>query len=168
MIAPDTLTAIVLSTLQGLERSGVELVLLICGHYPNDEVGAAAAAQYQQAGGTAKVLVIKESDAFPETDSLLQGDHASKCEISLMLATDETTVDMAALSRDLEHFPVPEPLVDGGWWFEKDPAHPWFGIAGQPEHSPLDASKALGEWAHKHFLDYVEGLVNESFPEREG
>lgn len=169
MIDQDTLTSIVVATLRGLERSGIKLVLLICGHYPNEAIGEGAIAQFRETGGTAEVRVLKECDAFPSTDSLLQGDHASKCETSLMLATDEATVDMAALSKNgkgdpLGAYPTPEPLVEGGWWFEKNPDHPWFGLAGQPEHSPLDASKALGEWAQERFIEHVGQVVAEVLP----
>jgi len=163
MIEKQTLVEIVLSTLQGLERSGIDLVIIVCGHYPNIDIADDLLAAYKAAGGTATVELLRESDAFPE-DAPIQGDHASQCETSLMLAVDETTVDMSALAQNkqgapLSDFPLPEPAVPGGWWFEKDPAHPWFGIAAQKGNFPKDATKELGEWGRVAFVSHIEKMV---------
>ena len=170
MMDAEPLIALILSTVQGLERNGIKLILLVCGHYPNYGIGETVIKRFKEAGGTAKVIAMKDFIGFPETDSPLGGDHASMCEISFMLATDESTVDVGALSKNkqgqpLSDFPMPEVSPETGWWFEKDPNHPWFGIAGQPQFSPLDASKELGEWAQERFVSYMEKLVATELPD---
>ena len=163
MIEKETLVEIVLSTLQGLERSGIELVIIVCGHYPNIEIGDDLLAAYKAAGGTVQVELLRECDAFPD-DAPIQGDHASQCETSLMLAVDETTVDMDALAQNkqgapLSDFSLPKPMVPGGWWFEKNPAHPWFGIAAAENNFPNKATKELGEWGRDAFVGHIKALV---------
>jgi hypothetical protein len=46
-------------------------------------------------------------------------------------------------------------MTPGGWWFEKDPAHPWFGIAAAEDTFPNKASKELGEWGRDTFVSHV-------------
>ena len=163
MIEKKTVVEIVLATIQGLERNGIELVIVVCGHYPNIDIADDLLAACKAAGGTAQIELLREYDAFPD-DAPIQGDHASKCETSYMLAIDETMVDMDALVKNdqgapLSDFPRPKPLEPGGWWFEKDPAHPWYGIAAAENNVPTDATKELGEWGCNAFVSHVKGLV---------
>lgn len=165
----ETMVSLVLSTVRGLERNGIKLIVLLCGHYPNISVGEAVIEQFKQSGGTANVVVMRDYEGFSYPESPLQGDHASKCETSFMLATLESSVDLTALAENregkpLSDFPLPESSMEGGWWFEKDPAHPWFGLAGQLEYSPMDSTKELGEWAQERFLDYIGGVIAEELP----
>ena len=163
MIEKKTLVEIVLSTLQGLEKSGIKLVIIVCGHYPNVDIADDLLAAYKAAGGTAQVELLRECEAFPE-GAAIEGDHASKCETSLMLAVDETTVDMTALTQNkqgtpLSDFPLPKPALSWGWWFEKNPDHPWFGIAAAENNFPRDATKELGEWGRDTFVAHIKALV---------
>jgi len=163
MIPKQTLVEIVLSTVLGLEKSGIKLVIVVCGHYPNVDIADDLRTAHKAAGGTAHLEVLRECEAFPD-DAPIQGDHASKCETSLMLAVDETTVDMTALEQNkqgvpLSDFPLPKPSLPYGWWFEKDPDHPWFGIAAAVDNHPDKATKELGEWGRDAFVAHVKGMV---------
>lgn len=164
MIPKQTLVEIVLSTIQGLEKSGIKLVIVVCGHYPNVNIADDLRAAHKADGGTIHLEVLRECEAFL-SDAPIQGDHASKCETSLMLAVDETTVNMAALMKNdqgapLSDFPQPELLAPGGWWFEKDPDHPWFGIAAEENNFPNEATKELGEWGRDTFVSHVKTLID--------
>lgn len=163
MLDGEVLIQILLTTIHGLEKSGCKVIVILSGHYPNDQLYPLIQEQYTEQGGQAKLLTLMEYDPYRLAGED-HGDHASKWETSYMLALGEDLVDMDRIHHSpngtpVEEFEMPQPAQPGGWWFEKDPAHPWFGIAAAEGNSPLDASQALGEIAVQRVTDYIKAQV---------
>ena len=169
MLEAETLQQVVLTTLHGLEKSGFQVLVLMSGHYPNDQLFADIQTTYQAQGGQAKLLTVMEYDPFRAAGEA-HGDHASKWETSYMLALGADLVDMTQVNRNpeglpLDDFPPPVPGEHGTWWFEKDPRHPWFGIAAPPGNTPLDASAEAGEAAILRVIDWLAEQVHAALAE---
>jgi creatinine amidohydrolase len=148
---PDTLKRLLLTTMAGLDANGIKVIVLMSGHYPNESIMTDSSAAFASAGGKAKVLCLMEYNAF-ETDKEWHGDHAAKWETSYMRALGDDLVDMPRLSVSpdgtrLDQVPTPKPPKPGGWWFEKNRSHPWYGLAAFEGNNPSTASVELGEQA---------------------
>ncbi len=169
MVEPDALVSILLSTMLGLEKSGAEVIALMSGHYPNDGLFERLEKEFGEKGGRAKLVFMIDPMAF-EREGEMCGDHASKWETSYLLALAPETVDMSRLQendagRPLSEFATPKPGAAGGWWFEKDPEHPFYGIAAAEGNLPTDASVELGREAVERVLSWAEGKVREALGE---
>lgn len=163
MLEPEVLQQVLLTTIHGLEKSGFQVIVILSGHYPNDQLYPALQKAYQAEGGKAKLLTLMEYDPFREAGEA-HGDHAAKWESSYMLALGPDLVDMSRVQADatgqpVDTFPLPKPGTIGSWWFEKDPAHPWFGIAAAEDNSPLDASAEAGEMAIERVMGWIRQQV---------
>ena len=169
MVDPDVLHQLLLTTIFGLERNGFLVIVLMSGHYPNDQLFPALKEAYAAQGGKAKLLTMMEYDPFRAADET-HGDHASKWEGSYMLALGEELVDLERVRRNpagvpVEDFPTPPPGTIGTWWFEKDPQHPWFGIAAEEGNHPTAASKAAGEAAIKRVMAWAQLAIKRALVE---
>jgi len=169
MLDQETLAKIILTTIQGLERNGFLVIVVMSGHYPNDQLFPALKEAHQAQGGQAKLLTVMEYDPFRAAGEA-HGDHASKWETSYMLALGEDLVDMDRVKRSpdgrpVEAFARPQPGAIGPWWFEKDPDHPWFGIAAAEDNSPLEASREAGEAAIQRVSAWIQAAINEALAE---
>ena len=163
MLDAETVVDIVLTTIHGLEKSGCKVIVVLSGHYPNDQLYPLIHQLHAEKGGPAKLLTLMEYDPYRAAGEA-HGDHAAKWETSYMLALEEGLVDMDRIRHDhegksIEAFAGPQPTQSGEWWFEKDPAHPWFGIAAAEGNSPLDASKDLGDSAIQCVTSYIQEQV---------
>ena len=170
MVEEDALVSILLSTMSGLERSGARVIALMSGHYPNRGLFTRLEEEYTGSGGQARLVFMIDYMAFDGEDGFC-GDHASKWETSYLLALDPETVDMGLLEandegRRLSEFAIPEPLKAGSWWFEKDPDHPFFGIAAAAGNLPTDASPELGTKAVDQVVSWAEGKVRAALDEQ--
>lgn len=169
MLDEETLKKILLTTLHGLARNGFLVIVVMSGHYPNDQLYPALKERYHAQGGGATLLTMMEYDPFRAAGEE-HGDHAAKWETSYMLALGEDLVDLEQLRKNpagvpVEDFAPPRPGAIGSWWFEKDPAHPWFGIAAAAGNSPLEASKEAGEMAIQRVTAWVGEAVREALTE---
>ena len=169
MADPDTLLKILLTTIFGLERNGFLVIVVMSGHYPNDKLFPELQSAYAEQGGKARLITLMEYDPFRAADEA-HGDHASKWETSYMLALEAELVDLDRVryssdGRPLADFPKPAPNASGSWWFEKDPQHPWFGIAAAAGNAPVDATQAVGEAAIQRVLDWSKAKIDAALAE---
>ena len=166
MIDRYTLSSLIKSVMLGLEKSGIKVIVILSGHYPNHDLMPELIAEYQKEGGKCKVIALKEHEAW-SPDEEMRGDHAAKWEGSFLMALEPDTVDyqktkVGANGKTPADFPPVKPVVEGGWWFEKNKEHPWFGVATCMGSDPSQASKELGEDAIKTFVDYLGNRVTET------
>ncbi|MBD3242963.1 MAG: hypothetical protein GF331_20390 [Chitinivibrionales bacterium] len=161
---PDALTQGLLTLMQGLEQNGIRVIVLMSGHYPNESVFDDTITAFKQQGGTAAVVPLMEYHAFDEKGEW-HGDHAAKWETSYMLALGDNLVDLSRLRENpdgttLDQVPAPQPPEPGGWWFEKNESHPWYGVAGHEGNDPLEASVALGDAAIDTIIEWAKGKID--------
>lgn len=154
-----TLRELLLTTCLGLDRNGIRVIVIMSGHYPNAGVFQDVISAFDERGGTATILPLMEYDAFPE-EGEWHGDHAGKWETSYMRALGEELVDMSRLSQNpdgtrLEQVAQPAPPKPGGWWFEKNPSHPWYGIAAYEGNDPCEATPELGNDAIEQIITWA-------------
>jgi len=161
----ETLKDLLLTMCRGLDANGIKVIVLMSGHYPNENAFPAVMDQFRLRGGKATLLPMMEYDAF-DKNTEWHGDHAAKWETSYILALGSELVDTGRLQTNpdgttLNSVAMPRPPEGGKWWFEKNPSHPWFGIAANTGDLPTDASAELGNeaietiisWARPRILD---------------
>jgi creatinine amidohydrolase/Fe(II)-dependent formamide hydrolase-like protein len=160
----ETLRDLLLTMCRGLDANGIRVIVVLCGHYPNEGAFAPVVEAFRAGGGKAAILPIMEYHAFP-ADQEWHGDHASKWETSYMLSLGAELVDLSRLRTNpdgttLDTVARPRAPEGGKWWFEKNPSHPWYGIAANEGNDPIEASVELGtaavdgviEWARPQIL----------------
>jgi creatinine amidohydrolase len=161
----DTLKTLLLTMCRSLDCNGIKVIVVMSGHYPNESVFDELKSEFADGGGAATILPMMEYHAFDKNEEW-HGDHAAKWETSYMLALGEELVDMHRLRENpdgtsLDQVKPPCPPEGSTWWFEKNPSHPWFGIAANEGNRPTDASVELGlsavdaiiAWARPQILE---------------
>ncbi len=168
MLPAETLLDILRVLLEGAEKNGARVIVLLSGHYPNHPLCQEAARRHAARGGKARVLALVDYEAFVgEPDP--HADHAGRWETALQLALHPDTVEMAALARSPEglspdDFSPPRAPAPGGWWFEKRPAHPWHGIAMPDNTRPDVANAADGAQATDRIVQWIVEQARAALP----
>ena len=162
MADADTLVNLLLSTLEGLERSGIRCAIILCGHGPNAELIDRVKQQHTANGGKLEVHGLCEWEAWNNNDEP-RADHAGKWEASFLMALEDGLENLDALrtndaGQTANDFSPPAPF-GGGWWFEQRPEHPWYAVAGPDGNNPEHASRELGQANLPVIIQHLRSLV---------
>jgi creatinine amidohydrolase len=160
----ETLVKLLVTTALGLDGNGIKVIVVMSGHYPNEGAFADVEKEFRARGGKAALVPLMEYHAF-DTAGEWHGDHAAKWETSYMMALGGDLVDANRLrvnpdGTTLDAVPRPTPPQPGGWWFEKNPSHPWYGIAAHDGNDPCEASAELGEQAIATIVTWAADLIH--------
>jgi creatinine amidohydrolase len=155
MVSPEPMVQIVTELLQGFERDGYHMAILISGHYPNrSEYLDAARAAYLEAGGAMDVLALIENEA-PGAD----GDHAAKYETSYMLHLLPEQVDTARL-RSGRQDDLGGPDEWTNWMTPEYKGHPNYGLVGIDPRA--HASAEVGRANTEALIDFLAAWVRDA------
>ena len=134
------------ATLDDLARQGFQVVVLLTGHYPQEQVDMVhrLAREAQQRHLHVRFIGLTEPEVTTaEPGDPAAGDHAAKYETSLALALNPEWVrlDRLTAGRNPTQVTLPDtPLKDAP---THDPTHATYAIHGQDPRTK--ASKELGE-----------------------
>jgi creatinine amidohydrolase len=146
MLPEEQIAPLIAATLDHLAQQGFQVVVLLTGHYPHEQVNMvhrlAKEAQSRHSG--VRFIGLTEPEVTtPEPGDAYGGDHAAKYETSLALALEPAWVQLDRLTpgRAAEQVTLPDtPRKDAS---THDPIHPLYAIHGQDPRQK--ASQELGE-----------------------
>jgi creatinine amidohydrolase len=146
MLDEARICPVIEATLDHLARQGFRVVVVLTGHYPQEQVDMVhrlAAEAEARNPGVRFVGLTEPEVTTAEPGDPMAGDHAAKYETSIALALDPSWVRLDALvaGRDPARVALRgTPLLDRP---SHDPAHPLYAIGGQDPR--VHASRELGE-----------------------
>ena len=145
MLPEAQVAPLIEATLDHLARQGFKVVVLLTGHYPQEQVDMVhrLAQEAQQRHPQVKFIGLTEPEiTTPQPGDAYGGDHAAKYETSLAMALypDLVRLDYLTAGRDPAQVTLPDtPRKDAS---THDPTHPLYAIHGQDPRTA--ASKELG------------------------
>jgi len=153
-------------TLESLARWGFRSLVLLTGHYPLAQIALLRreCRRVSRRHGVGALGIPEQALAL---DHGYLGDHAAKWETSYMLALGGDLVDQRRLRQNpdgttLDMVDQPRPPQGGTWWFEKNPSHPWYGLAANEGNDPTAASAELGRTAVAAIIDWARPRILEA------
>ena len=162
MILPENLIRPILGAiLDHLARFGFKVVVLVTGHYPQEQVNMVhelAVEAGQRFPGIRFIGLTEPEITTPLPGDEYAGDHAAKYEtsIALSLAPEWVRLDYLQPGREAEKVTLPD--TPRGEASMENPAHPLYAIFG--EDPRLSASKALGDQLVNEIITRLVELVN--------
>jgi creatinine amidohydrolase len=163
MLPEPQIAPLIEATLDHLARQGFKVVVLLTGHYPQEQVDMAhrLAQEAQTRHPQVRFIGLTEPEiTTPESGDAYGGDHAAKYETSIALALNPDWVHLDSLTagRDPAQVALPDtPRKDAP---AHDPTHPLYAIYG---HDPrATASKELGEKLVAEIVTRLTGKVDEA------
>ncbi len=159
MLPEAQIGPIISATLDHLAKQGFKVVVLLTGHYPQEQVNMvhrlAQEAESRQPG--VRFIGLTEPEVTtPQAGDPYGGDHAAKYETSIAMALNPAWVklDLLTPGRDPQSVTVTDtPQSDHP---TQDPAHPLYAIHGQDPRAT--ASPELGQ---KLVAEIVDRLVQQ-------
>ncbi|HOC00361.1 MAG TPA: creatininase family protein [Verrucomicrobiota bacterium] len=146
MLPEAQIAPLIEATLDHLARQGFQVVVLLTGHYPKEQVDMVhrLAAEAQKRHPKARFIGLTEPEiTTAQPGDPYGGDHAAKYETSIALALNPDWVHLGQLTagRDPNRVTLPEtPRNEAS---THNPAHPLYAIHGQDPRTT--ASRDLGE-----------------------
>ncbi|MHB8864609.1 MAG: creatininase family protein [Pirellulaceae bacterium] len=146
MLPEAQIAPLLAATLDHLARQGFKVVVLLTGHYPQEQVDMVhrLAQEAQQRHPEVTFIGLTEPEVTtPQPGDAYGGDHAAKYETSIAMALypDLVRLDLLTPGRDPAQVALPDtPRKDAP---THDPTHPLYAIHGQDPRTR--ASKELGQ-----------------------
>lgn len=146
MLPEIQIVPLIEATLDHLARQGFKVVVLLTGHYPQEQVDMVhrLAREAQQRHPQVAFIGLTEPEVTtPQPGDAYGGDHAAKYETSIALALhpDWVHLDSLTAGRDPDRVTLPDtPRKEAS---THDPTHPLYAIYGQDPRTV--ASKELGD-----------------------
>jgi len=147
LIVPEAqITPLLEATLDHLARQGFQVVVLLTGHYPREQVDMVhrLAAEAQKRHPQVRFIGLTEPEiTTAEPGDPYGGDHAAKYETSIGLALKPEWVHLERLTAGRDPGQVTLPETPRSEATTHQPTHPLYAIHG---HDPRQtASRALGQ-----------------------
>ena len=166
MLPEAQIAPLIEATLNHLARQGFQVVVLLTGHYPQEQVDMVhrLAREAQQRHLHVRFIGLTEPEVTTaEPGDPAAGDHAAKYETSLALALNPEWVrlDRLTAGRNPTQVTLPDtPLKDAP---THDPSHALYAIHGQDPRTK--ASKELGEKLLAEIVSRLADKVEEALRE---
>jgi len=163
MLPEAQIVPLIEATLDHLARQGFKVVVLLTGHYPQEQVNMVHRLAREAQGRHPKVRFIGLTEpevTTPNRATAYGGDHAAKYETSIALALNPAWVQLNRLTPDRapEQVTLPDtPRKDAS---THDPTHPLYAIHGQDPRER--ASKELGEKLVNEIVARLADIVIEA------
>ena len=168
LIVPEQdITPLLTATFDHLAKQGFKVVVMLTGHYPQEQVGMVhrLAAEAQKRHPKIRFIGLTEPEiTTPLSGDRSGGDHAAKYETSIALALNPDWVNMGALTtgRDPSKVVLPDtPRKEGSPY---DPLHPLYAIHGQDPRTT--ASKEIGIKLVNEIVSRLSKMVEEALANR--
>jgi creatinine amidohydrolase len=145
MLPEAQVAPLIEATLDHLARQGFKVVVLLTGHYPQEQVDMVhrLAAEAQKRHPRVRFIGLTEPEiTTPQPGDSYGGDHAAKYETSIALALNPDWVRLGQLTAGRDPNRVTLPDTPRNKASTHDPAHPLYAIHGQDPREK--ASKELG------------------------
>jgi creatinine amidohydrolase len=146
MLSEQQIAPIITATLDHLARQGFRVVVLLTGHYPQEQVDMVHRLAEEAYKRNPKVVFIGLTEpeiTTPQPGDAYGGDHAAKYETSIGMALRPEWVQMDRFAAPRDTSQVVLPDTPRGTASTHDPTHPLYAIHGQDPRST--ASPELGE-----------------------
>jgi creatinine amidohydrolase len=164
LILPEPQIApLIEATLDHLARQGFQVVVLITGHYPQEQVDMVhrLAREAQERYPRVRFIGLTEPEiTTPQAGDAYGGDHAAKYESSIALALNPDWVRLDQLTAGHEPSQVTLPDTPRREVATHDPTHPLYAIHGQDPR--ITASKELGEKLVGEIVSRLASRVEEA------
>jgi creatinine amidohydrolase len=161
MLPEQQITPLLAATLDHLALQGFRVVVLLTGHYPQEQVDMVHRLAQEAHKRNPKVTFIGLTEpeiTTPLPGDAYGGDHAAKYETSIGMALrpEWVQMDRFAATRDASRVVLPD--TPRGTASTHDPAHPLYGIHGQDPRTT--ASRELGERLVEEIVTRLAEMVD--------
>jgi creatinine amidohydrolase len=163
MLPEVQITPLIEATLDHLARQGFKVVVLLTGHYPQEQVNMVhrLAREAQDRHPRVRFIGLTEPEVTtPQSGDTYGGDHAAKYETSIALALNPEWVRLDQLTAGHEPSRVTLPDTPRKEVATHNPAHPLYAIHGQDPR--ITASKELGEKLVGEIVSRLASQVEEA------
>ena len=163
ILPEEQIRPILSTTLDHLANFGFNVIVLITGHYPAEQVTMVhqLAVEAAQRHPGARFIGLTEPEiTTPLPGDIYAGDHAATYETSLGMSLDPTWVRMDYLSGGRDPARVTLPGTPIGAESIINPTHPLYAIYGKDPRGT--ASKAIGDNLVNEIINRLAGLVEKS------
>ena len=161
MLPEAHIAPLIEATLDHLARQGFKVVVLLTGHYPQEQVNMVhrLAAEAQKRHPRARFIGLTEPEiTTAEPGDPYGGDHAAKYETSIALALNPGWVRLGQLTAGRDPNRVTLRDTPRNQASTHDPTHPLYAIHGQDPREK--ASKELGEKLVGEIVSRLAGRVS--------
>jgi creatinine amidohydrolase len=164
LICPEPqITPLIETTLDHLALQGFKVVVLLTGHYPQEQVDMAhrLAQEAQKRHPQVKFIGLTEPEiTTPQPGDGYSGDHAAKYETSIALALNPDWVHWDQLTAEHDPAKTTVPTTPRKDAPTHDPTHPLYAIYGQDPRTA--ASTELGGKLVGEIVSRLSRLVKEA------
>jgi len=160
MLPEPQIAPLLAATLDHLAHQGFRVVVVLTGHYPQEQVDMVhrlAKEAHERHPDVVFIGLTEPEITTPMPGDAYGGDHAAKYETSIGMALRPEWVQMDRFQadRDVSHVTLPD--TPRGSASTHDPAHPLYAIHGQDPRST--ASPELGDRLVEEIVTRLAGMV---------
>lgn len=169
IVAENLIKPIIAITLDRLTGQGFKIIVILSGHYPNEQIDMVhnLAQEAQSRFPDVRFIGLPEYEiTTPFPGDARGGDHAAKYETSIAMALNPNwvTMDRLTAGRDPSKVTLPETRRDSSPI--RDPDNPLYAIGGQDPR--ITASKKNGEIIVNEVISRLSKMVEQSLTEIKG